>query len=68
VNNNEHIPHDNPYLEDEHFAEVFALAFIREGTCPTPELCQRWLKEGFVNEQELEDMLEAYESYIWDGR
>lgn len=48
-------------MEDEHFAEVFAQAFINTGTEPTPELCERWLAEGFVNEWELELILEAYE-------
>ncbi len=53
--------HDNQFLEDEHFAQVFARAFINTGTEPTPELCERWLREGFVNEYELELILEAYE-------
>lgn len=59
----EHIPHDNKQLEDEHFALVFAQAFKNTNTEPTPELCQRWLAEGFVNEYELELILEAYENY-----
>ena len=56
-----HIMHDNPLMEDEHFALVFAQAFINTNTVPTQELCDRWLAEGFVNENELEMILEAYE-------
>lgn len=58
----EWMPHENKELEDEHFAQVFAQAFINTGTEPTPELCKRWLAEGFVNEWELEMILEAYEN------
>lgn len=57
----EWLPHENKEYEDEHFAQVFAQAFINTGTEPTPELCDRWLREGFVNEWELEIILEAYE-------
>lgn len=57
----EYIPHDNAYIEDEHFANIFVQAFIKTDTEPTAELCQRWLREGFVNEYELELILEAYE-------
>lgn len=64
----EHLSHDNQDMEDEHFAEVFAYDFMRSGIRPTADLCQRWLKEGFVNESELEAILEAYESLWWDGR
>ena len=55
------IPHENKTYEDEHFAEVFAQAFINTSTEPTIELCERWIAEGFVNEWELEMILEAYE-------
>ena len=58
------LPHDNQNIEDEHFAEVFAQAFINTGTEPTLELCERWLRDGFVNEWELELILEAYERRI----
>ena len=52
-----HIMHDNPLMEDEHFALVFAQAFINTNTVPTQELCERWLAEGYVNEEELEMIL-----------
>jgi len=58
----EWMPHENKEYEDEHFAQVFVQAFINTGTEPTPELCERWLREGFVNEWELEMILEAYEN------
>lgn len=60
-NYHDHIMHDNPLMEDEHFALVFAQAFINTNTVPTKELCDRWLAEGFVNEYELELILETYE-------
>lgn len=59
----EHLGRDNPLLDDGHFAHVFAQAFKNTNTEPTLELCQRWLAEGFVNEYELELILEAYENY-----
>ena len=40
-----------------HFALVFAQAFINTNTVPTQELCERWLAEGYVNEEELEMIL-----------
>jgi hypothetical protein len=59
----EHISRNNKQFDDEHFALVFAQAFINTKTEPTAELCERWLAEGFVNEYELELILEAYENY-----
>lgn len=58
----EHLSHDNPYLEDEHFSRVIANALINAKIEPTPELCKRWLAEDYVNEYELELILEAYEN------
>lgn len=57
----EHVPHDNPLLEDEQFASAFANDLIRSKIVPDSVLCQRWLAELFVNENELEAILEAYE-------
>jgi len=51
-------------MEDEHFAEVLAAALIRSSTVPTGDLCERWLREGYVNENELEAVLEAYEEFM----
>ena len=59
----EHVPHDNAYIEDEHFAEVFAQDLIRSEIVPDGVLCERLLKNNFVNEYELELILEAYERY-----
>lgn len=60
----EHLSHDNPEMENEHFAEVFASALIRSGIVPDKEMCERWLTEGFVNEEELELILETYEEVM----
>ena len=59
----EHLSHDNIQMENQHFAEVFAAALIRSGIVPDKELCERWLNEGYVNEEELELILEAYEEF-----
>jgi hypothetical protein len=50
-------------MEDEHFAEVMASALIRSNIVPDKELCERWLNEGYVNEEELEMILEIYEEF-----
>jgi hypothetical protein len=60
----EHLSHDNQMMEDEHFAEVMASSLIRIGIVPNQELCERWLAEGYVNEKELELILEAYEGFM----
>jgi len=65
-NYNEHLLHDNLQMENEHFALVFAQAWIRNGTIPTKEMCENMLKLDLVNEQELELILETYEGLI-DG-
>jgi hypothetical protein len=57
----EHLSHDNIQMENEHFAEVIAASLIRSGIVPDRELCERWLKEDYVNEEELELILETYE-------
>ena len=59
----EHLSHDNIDMENQHFAEVFAAALIRSGIIPDKEMCERWLAEGYVNEEELELILEAYEEF-----
>jgi len=59
----EHLSHDNIQMENQHFAEVFAAALIRSGIVPDKEMCERWLAEGYVNEEELELILEAYEEF-----
>lgn len=59
----EHYPHDDKEAEDEHFAQVFAQDLIRSEIVPDGVLCERWLKNDFVNEYELELILEAYERY-----
>ena len=59
----EHLSHDNIQMENQHFAEVFAAALIRSGIVPNREMCERWLAEGYVNEEELELILEAYEEF-----
>ena len=59
----EHLSHDNIQMENQHFAEVFAAALIRSGIVPDKELCERWLNEGYVNEEELEMILEIYEEF-----
>ena len=57
----EHLSHDNKQYEDEHFAEVMASALIRSNIIPDKNLCERWLNEGYVNEEELEMILDIYE-------
>lgn len=59
----EHLSHDNQILEDEMFARSFANALFKSGIKPDAELCERWLAEGYVNEEELEMILEAYEDW-----
>lgn len=59
----EYLGHDNIEMENQHFAEVFASALIRSGIVPDKEMCERWLAEGYVNEEELELILEAYEEF-----
>lgn len=60
----ERLSHDNVEMENEHFAEVFASALIRSGIVPDKQMCDRWLNEGFVNEEELEMILETYEEVM----
>ena len=60
----EHLSHDNQMMENQHFAEVIASALIRSGIVPDQELCERWLREDYVNEEELEQILEAYEEVM----
>ena len=60
----EHLSHDNTEMEDEHFAEVMAASLIRIGVVPNEKLCRRWLIERYVNERELEMILEAYERFM----
>ena len=57
----EQLPHDNVDEETEHFANVLADALIASEVEPDRELCERWLREGFVDENELEAVLEAFE-------
>ena len=59
----EWLPHENKEYEDEHFAQVFAQDLIRSEIVPDRVLCERLLKNNFVNEYELELILEAYERY-----
>ena len=60
----EHLSHDNIQMENQHFAEVFAAALIRSGIVPDREMCERWLNEDYVNEEDLEMILEAYEEVM----
>jgi hypothetical protein len=60
----EHLSHDNIEMENEHFAEVIAASLIRSGIVPDRELCERWLAEVYVNEEELELILETYEEIM----
>ena len=60
----EHLSHDNIQMENQHFAEVFAAALIRSGIVPDKEMCERWLREDYVNEEELELILETYEEVM----
>ena len=62
----EWLTHDNIEEEDRRFAQILADALWRTQTAPDRELCERWLREGFVDENELEMVLEAYEA-IWQG-
>ncbi len=62
----EWLTHDNIEEEDRRFAQILADALWRTQTVPDRELCERWLREGFVDENELEMVLEAYEA-IWQG-
>ena len=62
----EWLTHDNAEEEDRRFAHILADALWRTQTVPDRELCERWLREGFVDENELEMVLEAYEA-IWQG-
>ena len=60
----EHLSHDNIQMENQHFAEVFAAALIRSGIVPDKEMCERWLSEDYVDEEDLEMILEAYEEVM----
>ena len=51
-------------MENQHFAEVMASSLIRLGIAPDMALCERWLAEGYVNEEELEMILETYEEIM----
>lgn len=62
----EWLTHDNIEEEDRRFAQILADALWRTQTVPDRELCEKWLREGFVDENELEMVLEAYEA-IWQG-
>ncbi len=57
----ERLSHENIEMENQHFAEVMASSLIRLGIAPDMALCERWLAEGYVNGEELEMILEAYE-------
>ena len=60
----EHLINDNIDMENQHFAEVFAAALIRSGIIPDKEMCERWLSEDYVDEEDLEMILEAYEEVM----
>lgn len=60
----EHLSHDNIQMENQHFAEVFASALIRSGIVPDREMCERWLRENYVSETELELILDTYEEIM----
>jgi len=60
----EYLSHDNTEMENLHFAEVFASALIRSGIVPDREMCERWLREDYVSETELELILETYEEIM----
>ena len=51
-------------MENQHFAEVIASSLIRSGIVPDREMCERWLNEDYVNEEELELILETYEEVM----
>ena len=63
----ETLGHDNPDLETEHFVDVIVCALINSQTVPNATLCERWLADGYVNENELESVLEAYERCMGYG-
>ena len=50
-----------PTVEDQHFVNIIATSLIEEGMEPDKEMCERWLRLGYVTEEELEQVLEAYE-------
>ena len=60
----ERLSHENIGMENQHCAEVMASSLIRLGIAPDMALCQRWLAEGYVNEEELEMILETYEEIM----
>ena len=60
----ERLSHENIEMENQHFAEVMASSLIRLGIAPDMALCQRWLAEGYVNEEELEMILETYDEIM----
>ncbi len=60
----EHLSHDNTEMENQHFAEVITSALIRSGIVPDKQMCERWLREDYVNEEELELILETYEEVM----
>ena len=60
----EYLSHDNIEMENQHFAEVFASALIRSGIVPDREMCERWLRENYVSETELELILDTYEEIM----
>ena len=53
MNAMERLTHNNPEIENRQFAEVFAFALLQSGITPNYEMCERWLREGFVNEVDL---------------
>ena len=60
----EYLSHDNTEMENQHFAEVIASSLIRSGIVPNQQLCERWLREDYVSETELELILETYEEIM----
>lgn len=62
----EWLTHDNVEEEDRRFVKTLVDALWRSQTIPNADLCQRWLREGFVDENELEMILEAYEERLND--
>ena len=60
----EYLGHDNIEMENQHFAEVIASSLIRSGIVPNQQLCERWLREDYVSETELELILETYEEIM----
>lgn len=55
------VPKANLIDDETHYAQTIAAAMLRAGIRLTPDLAQRWLSEGFINNHELEEIAKLVE-------